>query len=160
MAYGKKIRELSVTDKIGLAAVAVLGRDYAEAAYKTTHNIKTENAASVGVMVSRWLGTDKAKAFLHDIRQQYANILLDNIDGDSQGLTESQLIRIVEKGIVSEKDPKKQADVSLKLMQWKKDARESEPEEERRKYVLPWLSKCRYCQLMKTYLEIHENAKK
>lgn len=148
--YKEKKRDLTVIDRLALCGVAVMGRDYALDAYRMSHNIKTENPASLGQMVSRWLNSDKAKAFLNDVKQLYADTLLSNAD-EGEELSERQLTRIIERGIVTEKDPKRQSDMSLKLMQWRKDAKAEEPERERRSYVLPFVSYCRTCRLMAAY---------
>lgn len=153
--YKERKRELSVTDRLALCGVAVMGRDYAMDAYKMSHRIKTENPASLNVMVSRWLNNPKAIEFLNEVKQMYADTLLSNVE-EGEALTEKQLTRIVERGIVTEKDAKKQADMSLKLMAWKKDSQAEVEEKDRRLFVMPHLSKCSVCKLMGVFMSMRE----
>ena len=61
--------ELSLTDKIGLCGVVMLGRAAAEAAFLLTHpTVKTKNRASLGVMVSRWHHSPQAEEFIKSAR--------------------------------------------------------------------------------------------
>lgn len=155
--YKERKRELSVTDRLALCGVAVMGRDYAMDAYKMSHRIKTENPASLNVMVSRWLNNPKATEFLNEVKQMYADTLLSNVE-EGEALTEKQLTRIVERGIVTEKDAKKQADMSLKLMAWKKDSQSEVEEKDKRLFVMPHLSKCSVCKLMGAFLSMREDG--
>ena len=145
--YKNKKRDLSVIDRLALCGVAVMGKDYALDAYKMSHKIKTDNPQSLNVMVSRWLNSDKAIEFLNEVKQLSADTILSNVD-ESEELNEKQLTRIVERGIVTEKDAKKQADMSLKLMAWKKDAQESKEETEKRSFFIPYTSHCKTCKIM------------
>ena len=153
--YKEKKRDLSVIDRLALCGVAVMGKDYALDAYKMSHNIKTENPASLNVMVSRWLNSDKAKDFLNEVKQLYADTLMANVD-EGEELSERQLTRIIERGIVSEKDAKKQADMSLKLMAWRKDSQEDKEEGEKRTYFIPYASNCKACMIMGFFRQIQK----
>ena len=153
--YKEKKRDLTVIDRLALCGVAVMGKDYALEAYKMSHKIKTDNPASLGVMVSRWLNSNKAKEFLNEVKQLYADTLLANVD-EGEELSEKQLTRIIERGIVSEKDSKKQADMSLKLMAWKKDAKEEGEEKENRTYFVPYTSNCKVCKIMGFFRQMNK----
>ena len=148
--------DLSTKEKVCLAGLAVLGNDYLADAFDMCHNVKTTNPGSLSVLRSKWKNSPKVKEFLNGIRKQYADNLLENI-GEESELSEKQLIAIIQRGIVSEKDPKRQADMSLKLMQWRKDAKAEIAEDDRRKYVLTWRSICRVCPLMATYRAIQSD---
>ena len=150
----KKVRELSARDKVGLAAYAVLGKEFLSEAFKCTHDIKNAKPESIYTMQSRWINGEQEKQFIESIRSQYADLILQNISEDIK-LSNEQLNTIIQRGIVSEKDPKKQADMSLKLMQWRKDANVEEGKDPRISY-LPWFSHCRICHLMKLYQEIQK----
>ena len=152
--YKKKKRDLSVNDRIALCGVAVMGKDYALEAYRMSHNVKTENQSSLGQMVSRWLNSNKAIEFLNEIKQLYADTLLANAD-EGEELSERQLTRIIERGIVSEKDAKKQADMSLKLMAWRKDTQEGNEKKSKANYYLPVVSSCKACKIMGFFLEMN-----
>ena len=148
--------ELSTREKICLAGYAVLGKEFLAEAFDMCHNINTTNPGSLAVMRSNWINKTQAKEFVLNIRKQYADSLLENIGEDTE-LSEKQLTAIIQRGIVSEKDPKRQADMSLKLMQWRKDAKAEEPEKERRRYVLPFVSHCRACRLMAAFKAIFDD---
>jgi leucyl-tRNA synthetase len=151
----KKVRELTARDKVGLAAYAVLGREYLTEAFKCTHDIKNARPESIYSMQSRWINGKQEKEFIESIREQYTDILMQNIAEDAE-LTDKQLSTIIQRGIVAEKDLKKQSDMSLKLMQWRKDAKMESKEKDRRIYVLRFLSHCKTCELMKMYLDVQE----
>lgn len=152
--------ELSIKEKICLAGLTVLGKDYLAEAFDMCHNVKTTNQGSLSVMRSKWLNNDRVKEFTAGIRKQYADTLLDNIGEDTE-LTDKQLIAIIQRGIISEKDMKKQSDMSLKLMQWRKDAKEEESEtKDNRTYFIPWVSHCRTCALMKVFQKAQEEKEK
>jgi hypothetical protein len=148
--------DLSTKEKICLAGYAVLGKEFLADAFDMSHNVKTKNQESLAVMRSKWIHKPQAKDFILNIRKQYTDNLLENIGEDTE-LSEKQLIAIIQRGIVSEKDPKRQSDMSLKLMQWRKDAKAEQQEEERRKYVLSFRSVCRVCPLMATYRVVCED---
>lgn len=153
----KKVRELTARDKVGLAAYAVLGREYLTEAFKCTHDIKNARPESIYSMQSRWINGKQEKEFIESIREQYTDILMQNIAEDAE-LTDKQLSTIIQRGIVAEKDLKKQSDMSLKLMQWRKDAKMESKEKDRRIYVLRFLSHCKTCELMKMYLDVQEEV--
>lgn len=149
--------DLSTKEKICLAGYAVLGKEFLADAFDMCHSVKTKKAESLAVMRSKWIHKPQAKDFVLNIRKQYADSLLDNIGEDTE-LSEKQLIAIIQRGIVSEKDPKRQSDMSLKLMQWRKDAKAELTEEEKRKYVLPYRAICRVCPLMATFKSVSEGT--
>ncbi len=140
--------ELSAKEKVALAGLAVLGRDYMAEAYELCHKTTSTNKASLDVMRSKWVNSKWAKEFMDNVKQQYADNLLANINEETE-LSDKQLVAIIQRGIVSEKDLKKQSDMSLKLMQWRKDAKiETETEKDAKRLFLPWVSVCRLCPLM------------
>lgn len=148
--------DLSTKEKICLAGYAVLGKEFLADSFDMCHNVNTKKQESLAVMRSKWINSPRAKEFVSGIRKQYADSLLENI-GEGTELSDGQLVAIIQRGIVSEKDPKRQADMSLKLMQWRKDAKAELTEDERRKYVLAWRSICRACPLMATFRVIQED---
>lgn len=151
----KKVRELSARDKIGLAAYAVLGKEFLSEAFKCTHDIKNAKPESIYTMQSRWINGEREKQFITSIKSMYTDAILQNI-AENVKLSNEQLTTIIQRGIVSEKDPKKQADMSLKLMQWRKDAKAEDETKDKRVYFLPYISDCKHCQLMKIYQEIQK----
>ncbi len=152
-----KVRDLTLTDKIGLCAVAVMGKGVAEAAFLLTHDIKTENKASLGVMVSRWQNDEKAKEFITSVRSGTASAIAADETNDlrtREGLV-SQLITATQQA--SGRDSINGLTTLLKVQGL--DKPEEQPEQEKRRYYLPWISSCRSCVLMRTYLEVQKAQK-
>ena len=158
MARTIGVRELSTRDKIALAACAILPKEYYREAFLMARNINTTNETSLASMQTTWLNNPKAKQFRKEIRSLYADTLMDEGE-QGKTLSEEQLLRIVERGIVSEPDRKKQADMSLKLVQYRRDSDISDIED-RRKYYLPYVSHCRSCQIMKLFKELQAQLEK
>lgn len=158
MARKKKI-SLTMRDEIALAGVAILGKSYIDEAFKMARNIKTENPDSIAKMRSSWFCAPLAVEFMRNIKKQFADVVLENIDGEGEGLSEAQLIRLIERSIVGETDMKKKGDLSLKLMQWKRDASIDSEGKEVRHFFLPWVSHCKTCELMKLYLNVQNELK-
>lgn len=149
-----EVPDIKINDKIALTAVAILGKDYAEAAFRLVRDIKTPKQHSVDVMVSRWLNKPQHQDFLEAVKRGYANVLTGNI-GEGDELSDGQLTSIISKGILSESDAKKRSDVALKLLSYRQSqAREDEEEREPRAYFLPWISHCRTCALMLAYQKV------
>ncbi len=150
-------QELSAGEKVALAGLVVLGRDYLSAAFDLCHSTRSTNKASLDVMRSKWINGKWAKEFMATVRQQYADNILAGIDEETE-LTDRQLVSIVQRAIVGEKDLKKQSDMSLKLMSFRKDAKtDDESQKNRPNVFIPWVSTCRVCPLMNA---IKENAAK
>lgn len=155
MGRATGVRELSTKDKIGLAACAILGKEYHRTAFLLCRNISTTNEDSIKAMQSDWLNNEKAKQFRKEIRSLYADTLMEDAQ-EGEELSEKQLLRIVERGIVTEPDKKKQADMSLKLVQYRRDANVGDSED-RRHFYLPYVSHCRTCQIAKIFMEFQNS---
>ena len=56
--------ELSIKEKICLAGLTVLGKDYLAEAFDMCHNVKTTNQGSLSVMRSKWLNSDRVKGIV------------------------------------------------------------------------------------------------
>lgn len=155
-----KSKELSLQDKIGLAAVTVLGRSVAKDAYLMAHPDTNCTEKSFGVSLSRWLNDEQAKDFMSMVRKGNALVItstddaMNGIIAEGEELTDGQLTSLISKGIISEQDPKRKSDMALKLMQWRKDAKAEQPEKERRRYILTYRSICRTCKLMAMAMEV------
>lgn len=152
------VRELSTKDKICLAACSILGKEYHRTAFLMCRNIHTKNESSINAMQSDWLNNEKAKQFRREIRSLYADTLMEDAQ-EGEELSEKQLLRIVERGIVTEPDKKKQADMSLKLVQYRRDASVGDSED-RRHFYIPYVSHCRTCQIAKLFKEFQDSIEK
>lgn len=102
------IYELSKQDKIGLAAVEILGKEYALPAFMMARNINTSNEKSVKVLLSRWLSSQKAKEFRAEVRAKITKVA--TIEGNDL-TTRDGLIN--EPCFISEGDPRKRRSIWL-----------------------------------------------
>ena len=151
------IYELSPQDKIALAAIEVLGKEFALPAFLMARNIKTKNDKSVKVLLSRWLSSPKAKEFRAEVRAKITTVA--TVEGNDLTTREgviSELITSVKE--TSGKDAVSGLQTLAKLQGYDKP-NDNRPEQERRKYYLPYRSKCRGCALMKVYMEITDEPK-
>ena len=150
-------RDIPIQDKIALAAIAVLGRDVAETAYRMAHTVTTTNKASVGVMLSRWLNTPANKEFMASVRRGTATV---HVDGAAADLTSRE--GIIEQLITATKQTTGR-DAINGLTTLAKIQGLDKPDERtndtHRTYVLRWLSHCRSCELMKLFLEVQNETK-
>ena len=149
-------RDIPLNDKIALAAIAVLGRDVAETAYRMAHTINTTNKASVGVMVSRWLNTPANKEFMASVRRGTATV---HIEGAAADLTSRE--GIIEQLITATKQTTGR-DAINGLTTLAKIQGLDRPQERandmNRTFVLRWLSHCRSCELMKLFLDVQKET--
>lgn len=151
-----KRKDLTLKDQIGLAAVATLGRSVAKTAYLMAYPDTKSNEKSLGVLLSRWLNDDQAKEFMTRVKQGCAQSFV-NVPPDSNDLTTrdgiiSELITSVKASTGKEAISGLQSLAKLQGY----DRPDETNEEEKRFFVLPWLSHCRSCKLMKVYLEIQK----
>jgi hypothetical protein len=149
-------RNLSIADKICLAAVEVLGREYAEPAFRLAHNVSTTNQQSFNVQLSRWLNTDKAKEFRKDVRNKFAKVATtEGADLRTREGVIDQLVTSVSQ--TQGKDAISGLTTLAKLQGFDKPTEEAD-RQERRTYFLPWVSNCRTCELMKIYLKTQKKG--
>lgn len=149
------MKQLTDKEKIALAALVVLGRDYLPTAFAMSHpKAKTQSKASLKVMHSRWFASQLCKEF----REEIKNGILGVAVAEGNDLTTRQ--GIIGELITATKQTKGKDAVSglqtlAKLQGFDKPDEQSE-QEERRRYFLPYVSNCRNCELMKLYQEIQE----
>ena len=145
-------RELSVADKIGLAAVEVLGRDYAENAFRLAHHVSTQNKQSFNVQLSRWLNSSKAKEFRQAVRNKISKTA--TVEGADlrtrEGLVDAMVASVAS---TQGKDAVQGLTTLAKLQGFDKPTEET-PDVEKRVYFLPWVSNCRACKLMEIFRQV------
>ena len=148
--------ELSLADKIGLSGIALLGKGIAEAAFLLTHpTVKTKNRASLGVMVSRWHHSPQAEEFIKSARAGTATVNTPDEANDlntREGIV-NQLIASVR--CTTGKDAIGGLQTLAKIQGFDKPDGELQ-EDDKRLFVLPYLSNCRSCKLMQVYMQIQE----
>ena len=151
--------ELSITDKIGLCAVAVMGRAVAEAAFLLTHpTVKTKNQASLGVMVSRWHHSPQAEAFINEARAGTATVTPSPDEANDlttrQGLI-NQLVTATR--LTQGKDSITGLSALAKLQGFDRPQEGEQPEP--RRFFVAWKSDCRRCELMRIFRQVQEENK-
>lgn len=148
--------ELSVKDRIGLSAIAVMGRAVAEEAFLLTHpTVRTKNRASLGVMVSRWHHSPQAEAFINEARAGTATVTPSPDEADlntREGIIDSLITATRQ---TQGKDSITGLTTLAKLQGFDKPDGEMR-EDDKRFFVLPWLSHCRSCALMREYIKIQK----
>lgn len=149
---------LSIKDKIGLSAIAVMGRSVAEEAFLLTHpTVRTKNRASLSVMVSRWHHSPQAEAFIKSVRAGTATVTPSDEANDlmtREGIIDALVTATRQ---TQGKDSISGLTTLAKLQGFDKPD-ESAPDE-KRLYVLTWHSRCRQCKLMQIYLQMQKNNK-
>lgn len=153
-----KKQELNEKEKIALAALVVLGRDYLPTAFAMSHpKAKTQSEASLKVMHSRWYASPLCKEF----REEIKNGILGVAVADGNDLTTRS--GIIDELITATKQTQGKDAVgalqTLAKLQGFDKPDDRNDQEERRRYFLPYVSNCRNCELMKLYNEIQDEEK-
>ena len=150
-----KKSDLPLGDKIALAAVAVLGKGVAKAAYRMAHPSATTNQASLGVLVSRWLHNELAADFMQRVTTGKATVTPSPDDNDLNtraGIIDALVTATRQ---TQGKDSITGLTTLAKLQGFDKPDEVSETD--RRLYVLTWHSQCRQCSLMRIYQDLRKN---
>ena len=149
-----KKSDLPIEDKIALAAVAVLGKGVAKVAYLMAHPSATKNKSSQGVLVSRWLHSDLAVDFMQRVTTGTATVNTPDEANDltTRGGIISELITSVKASTGKEAISGLQSLAKLQGF----DKPDEINEEDKRFFVLPYLSNCRSCKLMQVYMQIQK----
>ena len=150
------IRDLTISDKIALAAITVLGRSVTEAAFLLSHpDVKTDKKSSLAAMVSRWYQSDKAQAFIKSVRAGKATLPENDEANDletRQGLI-NQLIAATRQ--TQGKDSISGLQTLAKLQGY--DRPEEREGRELRRFFIAFKSDCRRCKLMELYKEVQKS---
>lgn len=146
------VYELSKQDKIGLAAVEILGKEYALPAFMMARNINTSNEKSVKVLLSRWLSSPKAKEFRAEVRAKITKVA--TVEGNDLTTRDGLINELVTSVRETQgKDAVSGLQTLAKLQGFDKMA-DPRPEADRVMYVVPSIPRCRDCQLRKILNEI------
>lgn len=158
MAKKYKTKNLPLTDQIALCAVAVLGNEVKETAFRMARpEVVTENENSFRVMLSRWWNDPKAKEFVQDMRKGKAKVVSTDAANDlttREGII-NQLVTATQQ--TSGKDSLSGLQTLAKIQGYDRPTEEAIGEE-RRSFFLPWVSVCKTCKLMQIFqgLKIEE----
>lgn len=151
-----KKSDLPLGDKIALAAVAVLGKGVAKAAYRMAHPSATTNQASLGVLVSRWLHSELAADFMQRVTTGKATVTPSPDEANDLMTREGIIDALVTATRQTQgKDSITGLTTLAKLQGF--DKPDEVNETDRRLYVLTWHSQCRQCSLMRIYQDLKNN---
>ncbi len=144
---------LNDREKIALAAVEVLGRDYLTTAFKMCHpRTSTTSENSLKVMVSRWYASDLCKAFRDELADRLAHNV--SMNGADLRTREGIVQRLISATASSQGKDELNGLVTLAKLQGYDRPQEESIESEKRTFFLPWVSRCKNCALMKLYKEV------
>lgn len=148
--------ELTKQEKIAMCAVMVLGTGYMAEAFAMCHpKVRTDNEASLKVMQSRWFNSDRAKAFQKDVLGTITGKAVS--EGNDLRTREGIISSLIESTAqTSGKERISGLQTLAKIQGFDKEV--EKPEEERRHFYLPYVSKCRYCKLMEVYMELRDET--
>lgn len=149
----QKKKVLNDREKVALAAVEVLGRDYLTTAFKMCHpRTSTTAEASLKVMVSRWYASDLCKAFRDELADRLAHNV--SMNGADLRTREGIVQRLISATASSQGKDELNGLVTLAKLQGYDRPQEDNREGEKRRYYLPWVSACKSCALIKLYKEV------
>lgn len=147
--------DLTTKEKIAIVGCMVLGREYLSDAFAVSHpQVQTKAEASLKVMQSRWWASDPAKAFRQEITDRLTgtSIVTGNDLRSRDGIV-SELITAVKQSRGKDAVSGLQSLAKLQGLDKPDEGRE---EEEKRRYFLPYRSRCRGCRLMQIYMDIEK----
>ena len=150
--------DLPITDKIALAAISVLGKAVAKAAYLMAHPDATENQASRGVLVSRWLHSDLAVEFMQRVTTGTATVNPPDEANDlttRQGLI-NQLVAAAKQTTGRDSVTALTSLAKIQGLDRPEDGEQSDP----RRFFVAWKSDCRRCELMRLFRKVQAENKK
>ena len=155
-------KEIDDTEKIAVAGMVLLGKEYHRAAFLLCHpRTKSRKNDTLNVAVSRWINDPRIKKLRAEIQELLETGKITPKDQKKVGRPKKEIPNdlTTREGIVKQlidatsytegKDSVSALQTLAKLQGYDKpDAKE---QDERRSYFLPWVSHCRSCRLMKSY---------
>lgn len=156
-------KEIDDTEKIAVAGMVLLGKEYHRAAFLLCHpRTKSRKNDTLNVAVSRWINDPRIKKLRAEIQELLETGKITPKDQKKVGRPKKEIPNdlTTREGIVRQlidatsytegKDSVSALQTLAKLQGYDKpDAKE---QDERRSYFLPWVSHCRSCRLMKSYI--------
>ena len=154
----KRKEGLTAREKIAVLGVMILGREYLPEAFAMSHQINTKSEDSLAVMRSRWYASQLCKDFRKEMTDRLSGVVIETMENCD--LSDDQLLSIIQRGIVTQRDSKDASNIAFKLMEWRKKAQtDMIIGEERRRYFIPYISDCKRCKLMELYKEVLKEKK-
>lgn len=162
-------KDLKNAEKIALAGVALLGKDYNRAAFLLCHpKTKTTNEGTLNVAVSRWINNPQIKKYRAELQELITTGQVTPKNQKKVGRPKKDIPNdlTTREGIVKQlidatsytegKDSVSALQTLAKLQGY--DKPDAKDQEDRRQYFLPWVSHCRSCRLMKGYIKALQAA--
>ena len=162
-------KEVQDPEKIAVAGMALLGKEYHRAAFLLCHpRTKTKNNDTLNVAVSRWINDPRIKKLRAEIQELLKTGKVTPNDGKKVGRPKKEIPNdlTTREGIVKQlidatsytegKDSVSALQTLAKLQGY--DKPNAKDQEDRRQYFLPWVSHCRSCRLMKGYIKALQAA--
>ena len=158
---GQKV-ELPDMEKVAVAAITILGKDFHRLAYLMSHpRSKSREENTLNVSVSRWINSPLVKSYKAQLQELIETGKATPQQAKKAGRPKKEIPNdlTTREGIVRQlidatsytegKDSVSALQTLAKLQGYDKpDAKE---QDERRSYFLPWVSHCRTCRLMRSY---------
>ena len=138
---------LSIKDRIVIAGLVVEGKNVMADGYLLTHP-KTDKSVkpdSLYKMASRWWNRQDVKNY----RREVAARLGTASDGQSDAMTDTEIMTELTKAARAEADQTKKSQILMRVAEMKSRLAEAAPEKENRRVVmyLPFSCDCRQCEL-------------
>ncbi len=151
-----KVSELTEKEKFCLSGYVATGN--ADMAWRLSRPTPvTATSENVHRLALRWLRKPQVKCFVEELR----NKSFKQIESTSvENRTKEQMVTELNTLANSVTEPKLKADILKQIadLQRMKEQTPEKEQSERRLYYLPYVSDCRHCQLMKTYMEVQRMA--
>lgn len=155
-------KEIDDTEKIAVAGMVLLGKEYHRAAFLLCHpRTKSRKNETLNVAVSRWINDPRIKKLRAEIQELLETGKVTPKDGKKVGRPKKEIPNdlTTREGIVKQlidatsytegKDSVSALQTLAKLQGY--DKPDTKDQEDGRKYFLPWVSHCRSCRLMRSY---------
>ena len=155
-------KEIDDTEKIAVAGMVLLGKEYHRAAFLLCHpRTKSRKNDTLNVAVSRWINDPRIKKLRAEIQELLETGKVTPKDGKKVGRPKKEIPNdlTTRDGIVKQlidatsytegKDSVSALQTLAKLQGY--DKPDAKDQDDRRSYFLPWVSHCRTCRLMRSY---------
>lgn len=162
-------KDLKDSEKIAIAGMALLGKDYHRAAFLLCHpKTKTTNEGTLNVSVSRWINNPQIKKYREELREliETGSVTPKNQKRVGRPKKEIPNDLTTREGIVKQlidatsytegKDSVSALQTLAKLQGYDKPTEKDQ--DDKRSYFLPWVSHCRSCRLMQSYKNVMQAA--
>ena len=155
--------ELPDMEKVAVAAITLLGKDFHRLAFLMSHpRTKSREENTLNVSVSRWINSPLVKSYKAQLQELMETGKATPQQAKKAGRPKKEIPNdlTTREGIVKQlidatsytegKDSVSALQTLAKLQGYDKPA--DKDQDDKRSYFLPWVSHCRSCKLMKSYI--------